>query len=584
MDEAAILNRAQEYIKAETNDTFREEVEKLIQENNIGELNERFYTDLKFGTGGLRGKIGGGFNRMNSYIVQRATQGLANYISKKIGTDKASAVIAYDNRNFSDVFAMETAKVLCGAGIKTYLFTSLRPTPELSYAVRFFGATTGIVVTASHNPPEYNGYKVYWDDGSQIVPPHDTAIVDEVNNVKEIIAISEYEASQTNLLQMINKEVDGPFIEMVKGLAIRPELLREKGNDLTVVYTPLHGTGAIPVSRALSEMGVQVIFVEEQKEPDGDFSTVKSPNPEEASALKMAIDLAGDKRADLVLATDPDSDRLGIAVPNEKGEFVLINGNQLGSLLAEYVLSGLKIKGKLPENAAVIKTIVTTELQRKISEFYGVKCFDVLTGFKFIGEMIRNFESDNDRYRYVFGSEESYGYLVGTNVRDKDAISAATMAAEMTLFYKSQGRSLLEQLNTIFEKYGYFQELLISKVFEGQAGVQKIRELMEKLRNSPPKLIGETHVSALKDYSDGTVLDMKTEKRENIINLPSSNVLQFILEDESIVTARPSGTEPKIKFYASCCEKPGMILTEAKEIVQQKVDRIRAEINTIISG
>ncbi len=582
MESAKTLKRAQEYIEAESNPIFKEDIEKLIESNDQEALNDRFYTDLKFGTGGLRGKIGGGFNRMNSLTVQRATQGLANYIKKTVPSDKSSVVIAYDNRNYSDLFALEAAKVLCGAGIKTYLFSALRPTPELSFAVRHLSATAGIVITASHNPPEYNGYKVYWDDGSQIVAPHDKAIVEEVLAVENVTALSKEKAREAGLLIMIDKELDDPYIAMVKGLAIRPDLLAEKGRDLKVVFTPLHGTGMMPVSRALLELGIEVIFVEEQKNPDGNFPTVASPNPEEASALKMAMELAKEKKADLVLATDPDADRLGIAVPNSEGEFVLINGNQLGSLLAEYVLSGLKEQNKLPEDAAMVKTIVTTELQRRIASYYGAACFDVLTGFKFIGDKIREFEA-TQKHTYVFGGEESYGYLVGTNVRDKDAVSSATMTAEMTLFALSQGRSLLEQLDFIFDRYGVFQETLIYKVFEGQAGVEHIKNLMSTLRNTPPKILAGQPVSLMKDYANGMVSDFKSGKAEKLINLPSSNVLQFILEDDSVITARPSGTEPKIKFYASCCEEPGVPLAEAKQTVTEKIQAIENEIHSILA-
>lgn len=581
MDEKQILERANQYISYEKHDTFRGEVEELVKNNDIKELSERFYTDLKFGTGGLRGIIGGGFNRMNSFTVQRATQGLANYVNKAVTEGEKSAVIAYDCRNYSDLFALEAARVFAAAGIKTYLFTSLRPTPELSYAVRHFGATTGIVVTASHNPPKYNGYKVYWNDGSQIVAPHDTAIVEEVLGVTDVNAMDKEEALEKGLIEMIDKDVDDKFIDMVKRQAIRPELIKEKGKDVTVVFTPLHGTGSVSVSRALSEMGMDVLFVKEQQEPDGNFSTVASPNPEEASALKMAIDLAKEKKADLIMATDPDADRLGIAVPGPDGEYVLITGNQLGALLADYIFTSRKENGTLPEKPAFIKTIVTTELQTKIAQAYGAACFDVLTGFKFIGEKIRQFETGSEGYTYVFGGEESYGYLNHTEARDKDAVSAATLTAEMALYHRSEGRTILEQLDIIWEKYGCYKELLVSKVFEGQEGVQIIQNLMSSLRDNPPADIAGLPVASVKDYGDGTTLTLASGSKDKNIDLPSSNVLQFILEDGSIVTARPSGTEPKIKFYASCCAPEGTPLAEAKDIVNSKIAQIKEYVDTL---
>ena len=578
-----ILERAKEYIKQEDNEFFRGEVEKLVAENNIDELTERFYQNLAFGTGGLRGIIGGGTNRMNSYTVQRATQGLATYISNTVEGEK-SAVIAYDSRNFSDTFALEAAKVLAGNGIKTYLFTSLRPTPELSFAIRQLNATTGIVVTASHNPPQYNGYKAYWSDGCQVLPPHDTEIVREASEVTTINALSKEEALDSGMIVMIDKEVDEPYIDMVKKLAVRPELLKEKGKDVKVVFTPLHGTGNMPVSRALSEMGIDVIFVPEQKEPDGNFPTVDYPNPEERSALKLALALGEKEGADLVLATDPDADRLGIAVPDKTGEFILVTGNQLGALLSDYIFSAKAETNTMPKKPAFIKTIVTTDLQRKIGDKYGATTFDVLTGFKYIGQKIAEFEADDEGYEYLFGGEESYGYLVGTSVRDKDAVSAATLTAEMALYYRSQGKSLLDRLNEIYVEHGYYQEALLSQVFEGKVGVELMSELMKRLRTAPPKSIAGLKVEKVMDYLDSSVTDMDAGSKENSIDLPSSNVLQFMLEDGSKVTARPSGTEPKIKFYVSCCNEPSSDLDASKKSVSEKVENIKSDILEIIKG
>jgi len=549
MSDEKILAKAQAYVQAEKHPTFRGEVEKLIADKNLNELSDRFFKDLEFGTGGLRGVIGGGYNRLNSYTIQKATQGLATYIvNQKI--ENPSAVIAYDSRNYSDLFALEAAKVLAGNGIKTYLFSSLRPTPELSFAVRELKTTTGIVVTASHNPSKYNGYKVYWNDGCQVTPPHDDAIVALANSVTKINASDENEAYKSGLIVKIDEEIDRKYIDMVKNLCIRPQLIKEKGNSVKVVFTPLHGAGKMPVSRALAEMGIDVIWVEEQKEPDGNFSTVKKPNPEEKEALQLSLNLGKKVGADLILATDPDADRLGIAVPDENGEFVLITGNQLGALLSDYIFSSKKALGTLPKKPAFIKTIVTTNLQKKIADHYGATTFDVLTGFKYIGEKIREFETGNEGYEYLFGGEESYGYLIGTHVRDKDAVSAAVLTAEMTLFHRSQGRSLLQQLNNLWKQFGYFQETLINLDFEGQAGIAKMESIMKALREKTPAEINGIKVGEVKDYLSSEIKspDGKVKAKTE---LPKSNVLQFILADETIITARPSGTEPKIKFYAS---------------------------------
>jgi len=545
MTNEEILAKAQAYVKSEKHPTFRGEVEKLIAEKNFDELSDRFFKDLEFGTGGLRGVIGGGYNRLNSYTIQKATQGLATYVvQQKI--QNPSAVIAYDSRNYSDLFALEAAKVLAGNGIKVYLFSSLRPTPELSFAVRELKATTGIVVTASHNPSKYNGYKVYWNDGCQVTPPHDDAIVALANSVTKINAAD----NNSPMIVKIDEEIDKKYIDMVKKLCIRPDLIKEKGKSVKVVYTPLYGAGKMPVSRALSEMGIDVIWVEEQKEPNGNFPTTPKPNPEEKAALQLSLDLGKKVGADLILATDPDADRLGIAVPDENGEFVLITGNQLGALLSDYIFSSKKLLGTIPKKPAFIKTIVTTNLQKKIADFYGATTFDVLTGFKYIGEKIREFETDGNGYEYQFGGEESYGYLIGTSVRDKDAVSAAVMTAEMALFHRNEGRSLLQQLRNLWKQFGYFQEILINLDFEGQAGIAKMDGIMKGLREKIPAQINGVKVVEVKDYQASKVLSPDGKEKAKI-TLPKSNVLQFILEDETIITARPSGTEPKIKFYAS---------------------------------
>ena len=585
MDTDVIIQKAKDYIVLEKNPVFKSQVEQLLAKNDLVELNERFYTELEFGTGGIRGVIGGGYNRLNTFIIQKTTQGLANYIKKAVPAQSASVVIAYDSRRFSDEFAQQTAGVLCGNNITTYLFSSLRPTPELSFAVRLLSATAGIVITASHNPAEYNGYKVYWSDGGQIVAPHDKEIVAEVSKVKgpSILSLPKNEALASSLLKMIDKEVDTPFIDMVKSLSLRPGLIKEKGYNLRAVYTPLHGTGAMPVERALSELGINVIFVEEQKSPDGNFPTVAFPNPEEASAMKMALDLAKKEKADLVLGTDPDADRLGIAVPDQ-GDYKLITGNQLGVLLLDYILFTRREMGSLPPRAAFIKTIVTTELQSMIAKDYGVECYNVLTGFKYIAEKMRLFETQTNGPVFIFGGEESYGYLVNTSVRDKDAVSAATMAAEMALYHVSRGNTVIGRLRQIYEKYGYFEEAQVSRYFKGESGLQIMNNLMTKLRTRPPATVAGQRVVFMKDFQDHTTLDVSTGLKVKDIDLPASNVLQFFCEDLTIITARPSGTEPKIKFYASCRGPQGLPFAKASGMVGAKIKAIKQDLNLIIDG
>lgn len=581
MNAENLLEMANEYLSLETDAHFRDELQKVIDAKDYDSLNDRFYTQLSFGTGGLRGVIGGGYNRMNPFVVRRATQGLANYVRRAAGVENPSAVIAYDSRNFSPLFAEEAALVFGANGIKTYLFSSLRPTPELSFAVRSLGATTGIVVTASHNPPAYNGYKVYWADGAQIINPHDSGIIAEVKAVTtDIRSISREEAVEKGMLVMIDREMDDAFVEMVKRYSLRPELIRERGKELTVVYTPLHGAGRAPVERVLGELGIKVVTVPEQREPDGNFPTVDYPNPEEASALKLALELGASEKADLVLGTDPDSDRLGIAVPGDDG-FVLITGNQLGALLGDYILSSLEELGRMPERPAFVKTIVTTNLQRRIAEAHGATVYDVLTGFKYIADMMGKFETTGESY--IFGAEESYGFLVETEVRDKDAVSAALAATEMALYHRSRGKTVLDALRELYERYGYFEELLISRRFTGESGLTKMRQLMDRLRNEPPRTFAGVSVELIKDYQAGTTTNLAAggEVKKDI-DLPSSNVLQYLLSDETIVTARPSGTEPKIKFYVSACSRPGADLDRAKAEVGGKVRAIEAEIDTVI--
>jgi phosphoglucomutase len=572
-----IRERAEEYVGNETDASFRAEVQKLLDENNEQELGERFYRDLEFGTGGLRGIIGGGFNRMNPLVVGRATEGLARYVVQNgdRGPDgELHAVIAHDSRRFSDAFALQAALVFAAHGIRAHLFPSLRPTPELSFAVRELGASVGIVVTASHNPPEYNGYKVYWSDGAQVVAPHDKAIIQEVLSVEGAPArMEKQEAVDKGLLVYLDDEMDDRFVAMVKAQSVRPDLLEERGSSLTVVYTPLHGTGAMMVERVLGELGVKVITVPEQREPDGEFPTVKFPNPEEASALKLALELGEKERADIVMGTDPDSDRLGIAVPGPDG-FVLVTGNQLGVLLGDYILGGRKELGTLPEKPVFVKTIVTTELQRMVAEHYGARVVDTLTGFKHIATVMRHLDAHPEDGTYVTGGEESYGYLIGRDVRDKDAITAAVLTAEMALYHVSQGKSVLDRLKELWNEFGYYEEIQISRYFKGQSGTGIMAELMKRLRSELPREIGGVAVATVRDFQTHETIDMRSGSRNANIDLPTSNVLQFVLADGSIVSARPSGTEPKIKFYASVSSEPGMALEDARAAVKAELGRI----------
>jgi phosphoglucomutase len=582
-----IRKLAEEYVERESDDKFREEVRELLDADKEQELADRFYTTLEFGTGGLRGIIGGGYNRMNPFIIRQATQGLANYVRRNgdpAEDGSLNAVIAYDSRRFSDRFALEAALVLAANGIRTYLFPSLRPTPELSFAVRRLNASVGIVVTASHNPPEYNGYKVYWSDGSQVVAPHDTGIISDVQKVtSDIHTLSEDDAKAKGMLEYLGPEMDDAFVEMVKRVSIRPELLKERGGDVTVVYTPLHGTGAMMVERVLGELGVTVITVPEQREPDGEFPTVDKPNPEEGAALERALALGREKRADMVMGTDPDADRLGIAVPDGE-DFRLITGNQLGVLLADYIFSSRKELGTLPRRPAFVTTIVTTDLQRRVARHYGAEVYDTLTGFKHIAALMRTFEADPEGPSYVAGDEESYGYLLTPEVRDKDSISAVLLTTEMTLYHVQQGKSVLDRLNEIYREQGYFEDLQLSRYFQGAQGKEIMQGMMETLRSGPPKALAGERVTEMRDYLDGSTTRFPGGDRSQDIDLPSSNVLQFVLEDGTVVSARPSGTEPKIKFYASVPGSPGTPLEEQQRAVHAKAERIKAELTAMLDA
>ncbi len=547
MERSTIEARAREYASRETDQAFKAEVEKLLAAGDWKELEDRFYRDLEFGTGGLRGVIGGGYNRMNSFVVTRATQGLCDYLKKTFPGKSLSACIAYDSRRYSDVFAEMTARVFAANGVKAYLFSALRPTPELSYAIRKLGADTGVVVTASHNPPKYNGYKAYWNDGSQVTPPHDTGIIDMVNAVSVPKLMPKDEAIAKGLLKVIDKEIDDPYVEMVKSKLLRPSLIKEMAKSVKIVYTPLHGTGALHFERIMKELGLEVVTVPEQRAPDGAFPTVAFPNPEESAALKLALELGAKVKADCVMATDPDADRLGIAVPNHAGEFVLISGNQLGSLHLDYLLLTLKELGRMPKRPAAIRSIVTTTLQDRVAKAYGAECRECLTGFKWIAELMREFERQG--LDFVYGTEESYGHLIEPEVRDKDGISAAALTAEMTLYWRSKGKSLLDRLDDLYREHGYFEEKGINKYFEGPAGMDIMRGIMEGYRKDQPAAFGGLKVSRVRDLKTLKAWAAGKAEAAEAVALPKSDVLQWYLEDGTVLTVRPSGTEPKIKYY-----------------------------------
>lgn len=516
--------------------------------NNNEEIKDRFYKNLEFGTAGLRGVIGYGTNRMNKYTVGKATQGLANYIIKK-GAQEKGVAISYDSRHMSKEFSEETALCLNANGIKTYIFDSLRPVPELSFTIRELKCTAGIMITASHNPPEYNGYKVYWEDGGQIVPPMDKEIIEEVNKTQfsQIKTMSKEEAVEKKLYNVIGSEIDDKFINKLKSLVLNQEAINKEQDNIKIVYTPLNGAGNKPVQRILKGIGfTHVYVVKEQEEPDGDFPTLKYPNPEDKNAFKLALELAKKVDADIVLANDPDSDRLGVYSKVEKGEYVPYTGNMSATLIMEYELSQRKEKGILPKNGAVVTTIVSTDMAKAIAKEYNMKIFETLTGFKWIGEKIKQFEKDNS-YSFQFGFEESYGCLISPHARDKDGISAVMALCEATAYYKSKGLSLWEQMQNIYKKYGYYEEGQISIVLKGADGAEQIKNNMTRMRESTPKEFAGLKVLETRDYEKHTIKNINGDIGKT--DLPTSNVLYYELENNSWCCVRPSGTEPKIKFY-----------------------------------
>lgn len=553
-------------------DATKAELKSL--EGNEDEIFDRFYRELEFGTGGLRGVIGAGTNRMNFYTVGKATQGLANFINKQ-GAAAKGVAIAFDSRRMSPEFADTAACVLAANGIKAYIFDSLRPTPELSFALRTLGCTAGIVVTASHNPPEYNGYKVYWEDGAQITAPKDAQIIGEVNAIKdyeEIKKMTTEAAKEAGLYEVIGKEIDDKYMEALKKLVLHPEAIKQMASSLKIVYTPLHGTGNVPVRRVLKELGFeQVTVVPEQELPDGNFPTVSYPNPEDKKAFALALDLAKKVDADLILATDPDADRLGVYAKDTKtGEYKVFTGNMSGMLICEYEMSQKKALGILPANGALVTTIVSSNMAQAVAKEYGMKFIECLTGFKYIGEQIKFFEQTGSN-EYVFGFEESYGCLVGTHARDKDAVVAVMALCEAAAYYKTQGITLWDQMLNIYNKYGYYKEDLFTMTFKGADGAKKMQDMMDAYRKNTPKQVGAYKVLRLRDYKNDVITDLATGETTPT-GLPKSNVLYFELENDAWFCVRPSGTEPKIKFYAGI---KGTSLEDSAKKLDELMEAIR---------
>lgn len=559
---------------------LKEQLYKLKEDEKS--LEELFYKNLEFGTGGMRGEIGPGTNRMNIYTVRKASEGLAQYLlSQGEESAKRGVVISYDSRHMSPEFALEVAKTVGKHGIKSYLFSELRPTPELSFAVRHLGAAAGVMVTASHNPPEYNGYKVYGDDGGQLPPKQADALTNFVNSVEDELSIEvtgKEELLANGLLQYIGEDIDQIYLGNVAKIQLNKEIVEKVGEELKIVFTPLHGTANKLVQEGLKQFGFKnVTVVKEQEQPDPNFSTVKSPNPEEHAAFELAIKYGKEIDADILLGTDPDSDRLGVAVKNAEGEYQVLTGNQTGAIMLHYLLSQKAEKGLLPENGIVLKTIVTSEIGRAIAESFGIPTFDTLTGFKFIGEKIKEYEKTG-KHTFLFGYEESYGYLIGDFVRDKDAVQAAIFAAEVAAFYKAQEKSLYDALMEIFEKYGYYKEALLSLTLKGKDGAEQIANILEEFRSNPPKEIAGIRVTAVEDYK-ASIRKQLSNGKLNPISLPKSNVLKYFLEDGSWFCVRPSGTEPKCKFYFAV---KGSSLNESEQLVNNLQQAVMEKVHHIV--
>ena len=568
--EPKILEKAQSWLSEDFDDATRKEVARLIAEDP-DEVVESFYRDLEFGTGGLRGIMGVGSNRMNKYTVGMATQGLANYLLKSFPNQQIKVAIAYDSRNNSNYFAQIAAEVLSANDILVYLFDKLRPTPELSFTVRHLSCQSGIVITASHNPKEYNGYKVYWNDGGQLVAPHDKNIISEVKKITSPQAVKFNK--KPNLIEIISTDIDHVYLHSIETLSLNPEIVRQQ-SDLKIVYTPIHGTGIMCIPQALERFGFKNInIVIDQAVPDGNFPTVKSPNPEERAAMTMAITLAKKIDADVVMASDPDADRVGVSIKDPEGNFILLNGNQTASILFYYILSQWDKFGKIKGKEFIVKTIVTSDLLKDIAESYHVESFDVLTGFKFIAEKIKELEG---KKQFIIGGEESYGYLVGDFVRDKDAVSSCCMIAETAAWAKSQGKTMYDILLEMYLKFGLYVEDLISITKKGKSGAEEISQMMINFRNNPPEQINHSKVIEIRDYKKSERYFPLESKVEPIL-LPKSDVLQFFTEDSSKITVRPSGTEPKIKFYFGI---KGM-LSSAKAYAETR-EKLVQRINAIV--
>ncbi|WP_313154782.1 phospho-sugar mutase [Sphingobacterium multivorum] len=569
-----IQKKIEDWLTPSYDEGTRKAVQDLIDNNEETELTDSFYKDLEFGTGGLRGIMGVGSNRMNKYTIGKATQGLANYLKKQFPDQEIKVAVSYDSRNNSQAFGQLVANVFAANGIKVHLFTALRPTPMLSFAIRHFGCQSGVMLTASHNPKEYNGYKAYWNDGCQLTAPHDNNVIDEVNAINAVNDIK-FEGNTHNIIP-VGDEIDQLYIDANKKLSIHPEAVLAQKN-LKIVFSPIHGTGITIVPKMLEAWGFEnVSVVAEQATPDGNFPTVIYPNPEEEDAMALAKKKGEEIDADLVLATDPDADRVGIAVKNNKGEFQLLNGNQIGSLLVYYVLSAKSDLKQLGSNPYIVKTIVTSNLQADIADHYGVKHYETLTGFKYIGELITNL---GDSAQYLVGGEESYGFLVGDLVRDKDAPNSCAFLAEMTAYFKTKGKTVYEVLLDIYKEFGCYQEKLISLTKKGKAGAEEIQAMMNGLRHNLPTILGGIKVKEIRDYQLSQTTDMSTGERR-AISLPKSDVLQFITVDGDVISARPSGTEPKIKFY--CSVKENLTDTadyvDVQTVLEEKVDRMMKDI------
>ena len=580
--DSATQQRVDQWLSGSYDADTKAAIQKLIDEGNTTELTDAFYRDLEFGTGGLRGVLGVGSNRMNTYTVGAATQALSNYINRAFAGQDISVAIAHDSRRMSPEFARLVASIFSANGIKVYLFSALRPTPELSFAIRQLGCQSGIVVTASHNPPEYNGYKVYWNDGGQVVSPHADNIIAEVAKITSVDAIK-FEGVPERI-HLIDEEIDAPYVERLKSNAVNPDVIRRQA-DLNIVFTPIHGTGITLVPRLLAELGfTNVHIVEEQATPDGNFPTVKSPNPEERAAMQLALDLANELNADLVMATDPDADRVGAGARNHHGEFELLNGNQMASLIIYYLLNAWKDAGKLTGKEFVAKTIVTTDLIDRMCERYGVKCYNTLTGFKYIAEVIRELEG---KEQFIAGGEESYGYLIGDFVRDKDAIASCAMIAELTASAKDRGLSLFDLLMAMYQENGFYYESLVSLTKKGKTGAEEIQQMMAGFRANPPREIAGSPVVRIDDYKSlirhefglgDAHTGQSTTMKSGSMGIESSNVLQFFTADGTKVSARPSGTEPKIKFYVSVVEP-----LQSKDAFDATYAQLKGKVQRVIN-